>query len=91
MLEREGKITTICVHLNSINRGRGGIVLYGTRRWNLYCRDGKHKKTCISAGKGKFEEVSKAFPSSWDRLHWATLELQPGDAENSVKQIIRKH
>lgn len=91
MLKREEKIITICVHLNSVNRGRGGIVLYGTRRWNLYYRDVKHKKTCISAGKGKFEEVSKASPSSWDRLRRATLVLQPGDTENSVKQIIRKH
>lgn len=45
----------------------------------------------IPVGKGKFERVSKASPSIWGGLHRAVLALQPGDAENSVKQIIRKH
>jgi len=85
MLEREEKIITICVRVNNVNRGRGGVFLYGTRRWNLHYRDGKHKKTCIPTGKGKFERISKASPSIWGRLHRATLALQPGDVENSVK------
>lgn len=80
------------MHLNSVNKGRGVIGLYGTRRWNSRYHDGKHKKTLIPAGKGKFERVSKASsPSIWGRLHRATHALQPGDTENSVKQIIRKH
>lgn len=65
--------------------------MYGSGRWNLHYCDGKHKKTCVPAGKGTFERVSKAPPSIWGRLHRATLALQPGDTENSVKQIIRKH
>lgn len=91
MLEREEKIITICVRLNSVNRGREGIVSYGTWRWNLHYRDVKYEKTCIPAGKGKFERVSKASPSIWGRLHRAMLALQPGDTEKLVKQIIRKH